>query len=281
MHVKALLVLLLLSVVGLVGYALVDYRGLLSFAPLATVLGSSSGGQSITTTVPDGYSYIKVKTNLGTFYAHVYKANLSKVTIKTVAANKETCKDNCPTKTLKQYATENNAIAAMNATYFCPPDYANCKGKTNSFDFAFYNSNKAIWLNKGALSWNKTAMAIFKGKSVQFCMDTTKCSKSGVTAAVSNYPALLQEARIVVEKGDIQPYQRNKGTKGIIGTDGTNIYLVLVQNVTIIEEAYVARAMGMTGALNVDGGGSSAMFVNGVYKVGPGRMLPNAIVITK
>lgn len=247
----------------------------------ANVLGSNSGGQSITTTAPDGYSYLKIKTNSGSFWAHVYKANLSKITVKTVAANKETCKNNCPTKALKQYAQENNAVAAMNGSYFCPPDYANCKGKTNSYDFAFYNSNKKTWINKGSLSWNKTAMVLFKGSSVQFCMDTTKCSKSGVTAALSNYPALVQDSRIVVDKGDVQPYQKNKGTKGIIGTDGKYIYLVLVQNVTIYEEANVARALGMTSALNIDGGGSSAMYVNGAYKAGPGRMLPNAIVIVK
>lgn len=247
---------------------------------LETVLGASTG-QAITTTAPDGYSYLKIKTDKGTFYAHVYKANLSKVTVKTVAANKDNCKNNCPTKALKQYATENNALAAMNGAYFCPPDYPSCKGKVNSSDFALYNSNKAVWLNKSAISWNKTAMAIFKGKSVQFCMDTTKCKTSGATAAISNFPALVQDSHIVVEKGDIQPYQRNKGTKGAIGTDGKNIYLMLIQNVTITEEAYVTRALGLTNALNLDGGGSSAMYVNGVYKVGPGRLLPNAIVISK
>ena len=169
----------------------------------------------------------------------------------------------------------------MNATYFCPPDYSNCKGKINSFDFAFYNSNKGVWLNKGALKWNKTAIATFKDKKAKFYMDTSKVGGGSVNAALSKFPALVHNNEIVVEKGDVQPYQRNKGTKGFVGTDGTNIYLVLVPNTTITEVAYVARALGMSYALNVDGGGSSAMYADGYYKVGPGRLLPNAIVLTR
>jgi exopolysaccharide biosynthesis protein len=276
---KILLLLATLLACGVLGFFLYKYIIQEVIIDNSDVLGSST--QSTTTYPRDGYSYISVKTNVGTFNAYVYKASLSKVTVKTVAANKSTCKNNCPTKTLKQYVDENKAVAGMNGTYFCPPDYSNCKGKVNSFDFAFYNSNQKVWLNKNALSWNKTAIALFKGKSVKFCMDTTKCSTSGVTAAISNYPALVQEGKIVVEKGDVQPYQRNKGIKGAIGSDGKNIYLVLMPNTTITEAAYVARALGMINALNVDGGGSSAMYVGGFYKIGPGRSLPNAIVLTQ
>ncbi len=275
---RLLIIFLLVLTVSTGIYFFVSTKHLIN---LSNVLGTSSSGQSITTTAPQGYSVQRVKTNYGTFYAYIYKASLNSVTVKTVSGSKETCKANCVTKTLKQYATENNAVAAINGAYFCPPDYPSCKKKINSSDFAFYNSNKKVWLNKNALGWNKTAMALFKGKSAQFCMDTTKCSTSGVTAAISNFPALLQEGRIVVEKGDIQAYQRQKGTKGFIGSDGKNIYLVLVSNVTITEEAYVARALGLTNALNIDGGGSSALYVNGAYKIGPGRLLPNAIVLTK
>lgn len=33
--------------------------------------------------------------------------------------------------------------------------------------------------------------------------------------------------------------------------------------------------------MNLDGGGTSAMFTDGQYKVGPGRQLPNAVVLTR
>jgi len=41
------------------------------------------------------------------------------------------------------------------------------------------------------------------------------------------------------------------------------------------------RALGARDALNLDDGGTSAMYHAGSYKVGPGRLLPNAIVLTK
>ena len=104
--------------------------------PWGNVLGSSTkASQTTTAWAPDGYSYTWVKTKVGNFSAYVYKANLSKVIVKTVSASPQNCKNNCPAKNLRQYALENNAVAAINGSYFCPPDYTSCKGKINSFDF--------------------------------------------------------------------------------------------------------------------------------------------------
>lgn len=42
--------------------------------------------------------------------------------------------------------------------------------------------------------------------------------------------------------------------------------------------AYIFKALGVDYAMNLDGGGSTALYSNGAYNVGPGRLLPNAIV---
>ncbi|OQX51317.1 hypothetical protein B5M47_01265 [candidate division CPR3 bacterium 4484_211] len=47
------------------------------------------------------------------------------------------------------------------------------------------------------------------------------------------------------------------------------------------DAAEVMQKLGAANALNLDGGGSSAMYYNGSYKVGPGRNLPNAVVLQK
>jgi len=39
--------------------------------------------------------------------------------------------------------------------------------------------------------------------------------------------------------------------------------------------------LGVKYALNLDGGGSSALYLNGSYIVGPGRSLPNAVILVK
>jgi len=72
-----------------------------------------------------------------------------------------------------------------------------------------------------------------------------------------------------------------RGTKGAIGVDGTYLYLAIVTGATVTESAYVLQALGVRDALNLDGGGTAAMWIGGSYKVGPGRQLPNAVVITK
>ena len=41
------------------------------------------------------------------------------------------------------------------------------------------------------------------------------------------------------------------------------------------------QALGVREALNLDGGGTSAMWFGGAYKVGPGRLLPNAVILTR
>jgi exopolysaccharide biosynthesis protein len=233
------------------------------------------------TTSAEGYSYQTVKTDKGTFGVYLIKVPLSSVRVKTVAAISSDCKNNCDTKSLAQYVQENNGFAGMNGSYICPPDYSSCAGKTNSFDYAFFASNHDKWLNKKALTWFKTGMFTFSGNSYSFYKKTSEYGGGGVDAAISNYPSLLKNGEIVVNDSELTAYQRLKGMKGAIGVGGENLYLALMSNVTMEEAAYVMKALGVKHALNLDGGGTSAMYINGKYVVGPGRSLPNAIVLVK
>jgi len=102
-----------------------------------------------------------------------------------------------------------------------------------------------------------------------------------VTAAISNYPTLVLNGNVIDSSAEQSAGQMQRGTRGAIGTDGTYIYLVIVTSASVNETAYVMRTLGATSALNLDGGGSAAMWIGGGYKVGPGRQLPNAVVLTK
>jgi hypothetical protein len=233
-------------------------------------------------TSSEGYSYTTVSTEKGKFGVSLFKFPMSSVTIKTVSANSDNCKDNCPTKNLETYVKENNGYAGINGTYFCPPDYGSCSGKVNSYDYAFYNSNRDKWLNKSALTWSKTGLMTFNGSSVKFYKKSSDYGGGGVTAGISNYPSLLEGGNYVVKLEDLTAYQKDsRGPKGFIGTGDSNIYLGIVYNATVPEAAYAVKALGVKDALNIDGGGSSAMYIGGKYVVGPGRNLPNAIIIVK
>ena len=58
-------------------------------------------------------------------------------------------------------------------------------------------------------------------------------------------------------------------------------FLIIANSATVIDLANIMQALGMEQALNLDGGGSSALYYQGEYKVGPGRQLPNAIIFKK
>ncbi len=227
-----------------------------------------------------GYSYKVVSTEKGVFSTYLIKLPLSSYAVKTVTANSSDCTNNCPAKPLHEYITENHAYAGMNGTYFCPPDYSSCANKTYSYDFAVYNSNLHKWINETSLSWNGLGLAAFNGASPLFLSSSNAYSGQSITAGIVNFPSLVSAGQIIVNPNALDSYQKDvRGTRGAIGTDGTNIYLALISSATVPDAAYVMKALGATYALNIDGGGSSAMYIGGSYRVGPGRLLPNAIVI--
>ena len=93
--------------------------------------------------------------------------------------------------------------------------------------------------------------------------------------------AVDQNGAVIDSTAEQNGSQLLKGTKGAIGVDATYVYLAIVTNATVTDAAYVMQALGARDALNLDGGGTAAMWIGGSYKVGPGRLLPNAIVLTK
>lgn len=230
----------------------------------------------------EGYSYNTVNANGRSFGVYLVKLPMSQYRIRTVSASGENCSDNCPTKTLAQYVQESNGVAGMNGTYFCPPDYSNCSGKVNTFDYAFFDSNTDRWINSDARSWGDTGMFTFRGNSIDFYHESSDFGGGSVDGAISNYPSLIKDGEVDIKESTLTSFQKDiRGTRGVLAVGGENIYLALVTNATVPDAAEVMKALGVKHALNLDGGGSSAMYINGGYVVGPGRSLPNAVVIVR
>jgi len=232
--------------------------------------------------VSGGGNYMTIDTERGKFGVYLIKVALSEVKVITASANGDDCKDNCPTKSLAEHVKDNGGFAGMNGAYFCPPDYSSCSGKVNSSDYAFYKSSSNKWLNKGALSWGDTGLATFNGSSAKFYKKSSDYGGGSVTAGISNYPTLLDGGEVVINKDKLTSYQKDvRGARGAIGVGDSNLYLAIISNATVVDAAYVMKALGAKDALNLDGGGSSALYLNGSYLVGPGRSLPNAVVLVK
>jgi len=204
--------------------------------------------------------------------------------VKTVTANASYCANNCPVKPLDQFATADHAYAAIHGTYLCPPDYAACAGKVNSYDYAMWNSDLGTWINKPALI-GQNGLLIFNGKTPTYYRPRTCTGRADREPADHrghhDVHAPLQGGAILDISAEQTAKQQEREMKGSIGTDGTYIYLVITENASLVESQYVLQALGVQDALNLDGGGTSAMWINGQYTVGPGRLLPNAILLTK
>ena len=115
-------------------------------------------------------------------------------------------------------------------------------------------------------------MMVFRGGSAQF-YSCASCAgaPSDITGGIVNYPSLLSGGQILVSDG-------TKGTRGGIGFGGGKLFLVIARNSSYLDLANIFKSLGATDALNLDGGGSSALY-DGTYKAGPGRPLPNAVII--
>ena len=70
-----------------------------------------------------------------------------------------------------------------------------------------------------------------------------------------------------------------KSYRGAIGWKGSTMYFYVVRGATVTDSAAVAEALGLDYAMNLDGGGSTAMMQNGSYILGPGRNIPDAILL--
>ena len=225
----------------------------------APAVGTSRGGN--------------IQTERGSFRATVVTLPISAQMI-TDTDNDSDCAADCPIKPLADYINHFGAYAGIVGTYTCPADYADCASKKNSFDFPVYNTRLSKWINEGNLGWGGRSMIYYDG-SYHYRQDAGRVD--GIRAGIVNYPGLINDGHITVEGSSLSAKQGSKGTKGGMGFNDSNIFLVIAYDVDMFDSAAIFKALGAKYALNLDGGGSTALW-NGGYKAGPGRQLPNAIV---
>lgn len=244
----------------------------------------------------NGVTYMKktVKTSRGDFAIDLLIADLSnpKVKILTDTAENYDCKDNCKTKPLKDYVIANQAIAGMNGTYFCPKDYPHCAGEDGSYFWMLYNSRTKNLINLYKNQFNSGPLIVFNNENnwvfYRHTKDFTGVAPfefqydTKIQAAISSGPLLVYKSEKVLDEATLDTKQRTvKSFRGGIGLKGTKVYMVLARGATVGDLAVIMKAMNMEYAINSDGGGSSAMYYNGQYKIGPGRNIPNAIVVAE
>lgn len=123
-------------------------------------------------------------------------------------------------------------------------------------------------------------MIYFDGSGGHYLQNANSFS-GGLTAGIANHPGLLQGGNVQIDENQsgLSDKQKARGTKLGIGLMGPQKVIVMVgKNVTMREFAIAFKNAGATDALNLDVGGSLAVYNNGKYSYGPGRDIPNAII---
>lgn len=223
-----------------------------------------------------GYSRQSVQTDAGIFTVSLIAANISSTTVIVDTASTSDCGSNCPALSLADYVSRNGGFAGVNGTYFCPKDYPSCAGKENTFDLLVMNKDK-YYFNSANNVYSTNPAVIFGGGYVRFVTAGNQWGRdTGVNGVLMNYPLLVFNGNVNFG-GDGDPKKGSKGSRSFVANKGGNVYIGVTQNVTVAENALVMKALGMENALNLDSGGSTALWYGG-YKVGPGRAIPNAII---
>lgn len=224
-----------------------------------------------------GFSRQQVKVGDATYLVDVVAGNLSSTKVVVDTASDEDCHDNCPTLPLGTYVARNGAYAGINGSYFCPAEYPSCAGKTNSFDTLAMNTKKH-YFNSDNNVYSAVPVVVFGGGWVRFIGNSSGWGRdTGVDGVLANQPLLVSGGNSVFG-GDGDPKKGSVGNRSFVANKGNTVYIGVVHGVTVAGAALVLQAMGMENALNLDSGGSTALWAGGGYKAGPGRNIPNAIL---
>lgn len=228
---------------------------------------------------PSAGSYRRqsVVTGRGTFTVSLIAETAGSVRMITDSANDDTCTNNCAALPLATYVSRNGGFAGINGSYFCPPDYPSCADKVNSFSTLLFNARVKRYMNSDQNVYSSVPMVVqnadrslrFMGASQEWGRDT------GIIGGIANQPMLVSggQARVTDSGG--------KGPRGFIGVKGGTLYIGVVSGADLGDAAAVLATLGIESALNLDGGGSSALYYNGKYVLGPGRNLPNAVILAR
>lgn len=226
-----------------------------------------------------GYSSQVVKSDVGDFLVYIVAADLNSTRIIVDTASDSDCKNDCPVLSLGDYVSRSGAFAGINGSYFCPADYPSCSDKKNSFDTLAMNKNKK-YLNSDNNVYSTVPAVIFSGNSARYVGQSLEWGRdTGVDAVLAMQPLLVSNGNIVFN-GDGEPKRGSKGNRSFVGSSGLTAYIGVVFNATVAEGAHVIHTMGIQNALNLDSGGSTALWSGG-YRVGPGRNLPNVLLFVR
>lgn len=230
------------------------------------------------------------------FKADILEIDLDDPTLEIITdtADDTTCTSNCKAKSLADFVEDNGGFAGIPGSYFCPADYGSCSSRSNTYFNPVYNTRAGTLINANQLKWWTTGPLLvfdsenryyyFKDTHKDFISEAHFKATHGVDihAAMGNQPRLIQDGLNYVIEWELDEKQKTAvAPRAALAVKGRTLYAVIVYNATIPELASVLRNMEVDYAINLDGGYTTALYYNGVYKEGPRRDFPNAVIFRK
>lgn len=226
-----------------------------------------------------GYRRQKITVDGRSFLVDIVSADLNSTRVIVDTASDSTCSNNCPVLPLATYVSRSGAYAGVNGTYFCPETYPSCADKKNAFDTLVMNKNKT-YFNSDNNVYSTVPAAVFSGNSGRFIGQSQNWDRdTGVDAVIANRPLLVLDGNLMFSSGG-EEKEVSRGNRSFLGSSGNIGYIGVVHNASVAEAAKVLQSMGVKNAINLDDGGSTALWSGG-YKAGPGRNLPNAVLFVR
>ena len=231
---------------------------------------------------PPGAGYSRQSVNvegLGSYMVSMVAGDIGSTRMIVDTASDSDCSNDCPVLPLATYVSRTGAFAGINGSYFCPAEYPSCAGKTNTFDLLVMNYKKT-YFNSGNNVYSNNPAVIFGDSYIRFVGSASSWGRdTSPNGVLSNYPLLVSGGNVSFG-GDDDPKKGSKGGRSFVANKGNTVYIGVVHSATVAESARVLKTLGMENALNLDDGGSTALWSGG-YKVGPGRNLPNVILFVR
>lgn len=226
-----------------------------------------------------GYVRQRVQTDSGEYVVDIITIDLQANKIVVDTASDSDCRQDCPVMSLNNFAQRSGAWAGINGPYFCPASYPACADKKNTFDTLLMNKNKT-YFNSDNNVYSSVPAAIFSTSS-RFVEKSADWGRdTGIDAVIAGQPLLVWDGQSRFG-GDDDPKKSSIGNRSFIGATGNTAYLGIVRGVSVAGAANVIAKMGIKYAINLDSGGSTAMWTNGKYVYGPGRDTPFGIVVVR
>lgn len=197
--------------------------------------------------------------------------------------------------TTSGFGQKYNALAAINGSYFnvsklTPVTYI----KEDGTQLGYTTAGEMI---------RTDGMAMFDGCSIAINLSDT----SRYTSLAASYEDALASGPVLITNGKVRTdwpstsFFTGRHPRTVFGTDGKGYaYLIVIDGrfpdhgigTTIPETAEVARCLGLVDAINLDGGGSSAVWTaelgvlshpydNKTWDHTGERIVPNALVVRK